>query len=725
MKKIISLALCCVIAASAFASCAQTPAKNYSPKITVSSSEADTYASWLTNRLGDSLENSVYLALGNDSGIDLSNFENDGYVIRTDGASAVIAGKTASGLDMAVRKYANEVDAGRADALDIAYHEGNRIDELRLAGTNIAEYAIEYPAEHNGNMLYAISEMQRLIKKATGVELSSSEGITDRAHAIEFRFTEDESLGNDGYRYFFEGSRLVIEGAVARGCMYGAWFFLEKELDWRSLTYGNSYLPEAKLIDVSADTEEETTPILDLYTDYLWGYGGNFATDARDTSNSAQFSYGVNIAHACHGLQGSRWGGVEYVAWHQICYTDEDLRANIRDSIENHIASRLSGGHEIGKELRYIDVSQGDNGYYCHCTECMKIIKEEGATSGAVVRWANTLEEEISETYDGIMYLIFAYMGTQPPCKTAPNENVHVTFAMNGTCANHALDTKDCNEKTSLYAITEEDIINNDNFAEWVRGWCALSDNILIWYYAIGCHVQNYTMLDIMYDDIMFFKECGVRGLFIEQESTALGMQHIMAQLAYEINWNPDMTRDEYSDALDAVLRRGYGDGWAYIREYIDGIWQKSQDIAGHCWNCWGFGSIDMRGQYDNAFLAEQFDTSVWLFEKAESMALNSRQQRNCELLSVHMLYEGCVSSYFKEYDEGDTERIAVLDERYSKLIQILDKYGKNTNDLNYGHVSIQRTLEDSAWLDWAGWRDDLPQGETQRPASEKYADAE
>ena len=281
MKKIISLALCCVIAASTFASCAQTPAKNYSPKITVSSSEADTYASWLTNRLGDSLENSVYLALGNDSCIVLSALENDGCVNRTDGASAVIAGKTATGLDMAVRKYANEVDAGRADALDIAYHEGNRIDELRLAGTNIAEYAIEYPAEHNENMLYAISQFQMLIKKATGVELSSSEGITDRKYAIEFRFTEDESLGNDGYRYFFEGSRLVIEGAVARGCAYGAWFFIEKELGWHSLTYGNSYLPEAKLIDVSADTEEETTPILDLYTDYLWGYGGNFATVAR------------------------------------------------------------------------------------------------------------------------------------------------------------------------------------------------------------------------------------------------------------------------------------------------------------------------------------------------------------------------------------------------------------------------------------------------------------
>ena len=725
MKKIISLALCCVIAASAFASCAQTPVKNYSPKITVSSSEADTYASWLTNRLGDSLENSVYLALGNDSGIDLSNFENDGYVIRTDGASTVIAGKTATGLDMAVRKYANEVDAGRADALDIVYHEGNRIDELRLAGTNIAEYAIEYPAEHNENMLYAISQFQMLVKKAAGVELSSSEGITKRAHAIEFRHSDDAALRDDGYRYFFEGSRLVIEGAVARGCMYGAWFFFENELGWESLTYGNSYLPEAELIDVGADTEKSAVPLFDYYHPYLATYY-YFETDVtvmNPETTSSLYSYGT-IKHACHGL-GDGWGNCD-VRYLQICYTDEQVRENVRDSIEEHLAQRIASGQRIGYEIKYIDLAQGDNGYYCHCSECMKVVKEEGgAMSGTVIRWVNQIEDEISETYDGVAYLVFAYMGTQPPCKTAPNENVHVTFAMNGTCANHALDTKDCNEKTSLYAITEENIINNDNFAEWVRGWCALSDNILIWYYAIGCHVQNYTMLDIMYDDIMFFKECGVRGLFIEQESTALGMQHIMAQLAYEINWNPDMTRDEYSDALDAVLRRGYGDGWAYIREYIDGIWQKSQDIAGHCWNCWGFGSIDMRGQYDNAFLAEQFDTSVWLFEKAESMALNSRQQRNCELLSVHMLYEGCVSSYFKEYDEGDTERIAVLDERYSKLIQILDKYGKNTNDLNYGHVSIQRTLEDSAWLDWAGWRDDLPQGETQRPASEKYADAE
>ena len=94
MKKILSLVLAAAcMPMMLLASCAKGEIKAYSPKITVSSSEADTYASWLTNRLGDSLENSVYLALGNDSGIDLSNFENDGYVIRTDGASAGRSGR--------------------------------------------------------------------------------------------------------------------------------------------------------------------------------------------------------------------------------------------------------------------------------------------------------------------------------------------------------------------------------------------------------------------------------------------------------------------------------------------------------------------------------------------------------------------------------------------------------------------------------------------------------
>ena len=48
------------------------------------------------------------------------------------------------------------------------YHEGYRIERLTLAGNDISEYKIEYPAEHNENMMFAISEFTRLVKQACG-----------------------------------------------------------------------------------------------------------------------------------------------------------------------------------------------------------------------------------------------------------------------------------------------------------------------------------------------------------------------------------------------------------------------------------------------------------------------------------------------------------------------------------------------------------------------------
>ena len=73
MKKILALVLCVLTVLSVLASCSAAPAKNYSPKITVSSSAADEFAVWLTNRLGDSLKDNVYLSLGGDAANGHSN----------------------------------------------------------------------------------------------------------------------------------------------------------------------------------------------------------------------------------------------------------------------------------------------------------------------------------------------------------------------------------------------------------------------------------------------------------------------------------------------------------------------------------------------------------------------------------------------------------------------------------------------------------------------------
>ena len=145
MKRICALFLGLILLLSALSSCAARPEKHYSDKISVSSSDAEDCAVWLTDRLGESLRDRVYISVGDSAGFDMSSFENDGYILKRDGNGIVIAAKTSVGADIAVRKYANAVDLGKGTDFNITYHEGYRIKKLTLAGRDISEYTVVYP----------------------------------------------------------------------------------------------------------------------------------------------------------------------------------------------------------------------------------------------------------------------------------------------------------------------------------------------------------------------------------------------------------------------------------------------------------------------------------------------------------------------------------------------------------------------------------------------------
>ena len=92
-------------------------------------------------------------------------------------------------------------------------------------------------------------------------------------------------------------------------------------------------------------------------------------------------------------------------------------------------------------------------------------------------------------------------------------------------------------------------------------------------------------VLDNLYDDMKFFFENGVQGMFFNSDNQAISFNHLYLQLAYEMNWNPDMTREEYDALTEKLLELNYGDGWMYIEEYID-ILQKRQGAIrafAHC----------------------------------------------------------------------------------------------------------------------------------------------
>lgn len=709
MKKILSLVLAAAcMPVMLLASCASGGAGAYSPKITVASSDAEDSAEFLTGRLGDKLTDNVYLAVGSDTanGIDMTDFENDGYVLRTVGdKSVVIVGKSADGLDLGVRRYANSVDDGKDEYFDVAYHEGYRIENFTLAGTDIAEYSIEYPAEHNENMLFAVSELQRLVKKACGAELSASEGITKKARAIEFRHSTDAELKFDGYRYFFEGERLVIEGAVKRGCMYGVWRFLQKECGWTSLIYGDSDLLEAEHLDVPATASRQETPVfsyLNMYIHY-WGSYNN----EKGTPTEAQNSYGT-IPHCCHGLHFfSGTGGADK----QICYTDDDIYEMCRDNVRDYIEAQLAAGKVIGRDFLAVDIAQNDTSEYCTCRECMKVFSAEGSNSGAVVRFANRLSEELNEDYPGLYYQIFAYAGSNAaPLKTKPNEFIHVTFCSDMNCSNHVFDGSECNGKSTFNQLT------NKNYASWLESWCNVSDNVYVWFYALDSKLQQYTTIGNMYRDFRYFRDLGINGMFWQCQFYGLGIQRVQHQLLAEFQWNMDISEADFEYLLCDILKKEFGSGWTSVREYIS-MWEESQKRI-KCWHCWGGWAYPWDTRYDGNYYDDHFETMISLLEDAVTRADSKEQQGRAETFTCHMYYEGCYSLYFKAEEAGNTALIKTLSDRYDLMMERLYKNGFDPCGIGIMTVDgarhvYNRTIQEEAEKEWLANKENVLKGIT------------
>ena len=454
-----------------------------------------------------------------------------------------------------------------------------------------------------------------------------------------------------------------------------------------------------------------------------------FKTDRTTTANP----YG-KIDQAMHGdqlLGTTHWAG-------QICYTDEDRFYAVYDRVIDYIVNNIRAGKVIGEDFFAVSLAQVDEAKYCRCKQCLTVVKEEGGVnSGPVIRWMNRMVEEVNATddaYRALIYKCYAYHGSQPPCKTAPVDQVWVTFCTDGACSNHILRGGDCNDRFGLYGVSEEPIFNNDSFGSWLKQWTDMSDNIYVWLYALDCSPRQYTIFETIYDDIQFLSECGVRGFFWQHQSNGLGFNRINFQLAYQLIWNTDMTRDEFNALKEHLLEKEYGEGYTYILEYFD-ILQQSQDKAG-CWNCWGYGAPKGADERDQAYYAENFDLSVELLERALVLAGDKKQVDLCSRLTVHMLYSGCYAAYFEAYDNNDTARLEELNARYSRAIdRIITAYNAvgwgwlvsadtiKIYSTDYAQVTIYRSLEDMAWKSWAEDRDYLPQGETQRPMPDKYAE--
>lgn len=681
--------------------------------ITLTSSDARANAEWLDGRL-DVIPNPVVIGTAADNyGVDTSKLEEDGYILRTVEGQTLIFARTATGLDMAVRKYAKAVEAGDWAHLDEVYHEGVRIEKLTIAGNDISTYSITVEGEWEylrtwitNNVAQSLSS---LIAYACGVTVPVN---ADGEHKIILRQLSDESLDESDYFYEVGDDGEVVIGYTERvGAKYGMLMFLQDQLGWQDISFGDDYLPEADEIDIPAGTASTVHA--------MFGYGlfpynsydppaDAYYNTLRNRVNGSLYNLWYKKTNAGHGLLSYKWANPSIPYYYQICYTDEANFEAAFNNILNYIEDRIDGGSVIGNDLTCIDISQGDCFGYCQCKNCMKVLsKENGANSGPVVRWANRLAAAIEdEGYGGLAYLIFAYHGSNTPCVTKCRSDVYVTFCTDGHCSRHFLDGSQCQWVSfdmvgSLGPSLTK--LNNNHYAEWIRGWGEICENLYVWFYALDNNVHQYTIIEQMFEDFKLLSSYGVKAIFWQIPYHGLGIVKVEQQLGMLMNLHPDMTKEEYRDELVRLIQKTYGDGWAEILEYLD-LWEEAEIAKQDCSNCWSYGGPRDYGNTDPTTYLANWERMIELLESAIPKANSARQQAACELLSVSMYYIGCYYSYFPAYMENDTERLALLEERYDLLIKRLKDNGYNPAAIvgvDNGTCRIHENINVMAWNDW------------------------
>ena len=688
MKRTLSVFICTIMFISALASCAVSPTAK-----TESSSDGLADKAWLETRLGGIPDN-VTIGTADSLGIDMSDFEDDGYIIRTENGEVTVCGATADGLDLAVRKYARNVKYG-VPVENVTYHEGARIEKLTIAGRDISGYTVvftrteapfespdiplgatdvpawkrtsEYgrklpsPAKRRygrtvGNGEFAATEFVRLIADATGIVLPMldlSSGAPLPEHYIKFETDErgkaENEFGVNGYAYEVKDGDLFFRGSgIENGCANGVYYFIEHVCGWIGLTYGDAFLSEAEHIDIPEGLSRTGTLTFSHFVE-------QHCMNEPILPARCTFYFG-SFFHANHGMSSYGWAGDMRQDGAQPCLTDEYTYEVIRDNVEAYIEKNVAAGDRIGIELTYIDMSMADNNEFCGCQDCRKLYKMDGGASGSWVMLANRISEDMEEKYPGLYYLVFAYSETkQPPKVTKANENVHVTFCLDYSCFNHPIDSGMCLEGPYYHGGFQ-----NQDFAEWIRQWTEICDWVDIWYYGIDGATQQYDITRILYDDVKFFQSIGVKGIYLEGEYQGMGTGRLNHQMLPVLQWNPDITPDEYLEAMEGFIIRDYGEDAVGAYQAVQNLIRMSTRRMG-CQTCWAISALFQWGRADYEYIGEHMDEVLAKVDEMIADAPSRLAEKHCERLSLCILYEGIVGRYFPAMDADDKAELAKL----------------------------------------------------------------
>ena len=465
-------------------------------------------------------------------------------------------------------------------------------DTLVFVQNNISEYTIIRPENSTDANMKAASELRSYIEKISGIQIpvkTDAEpigeyeilvGYTNRSAEGQF---DTAKLGDEGFVIETVGKKLFIAGSGVRGALYGVYTFLEDYLECRFYASDFEKIPKRDTLGVQPIERDEQIPVFEYRDiDFVTSRQNNFQPKLKlnGVYNHTSAEYGGKIEYIggfVHTLE--QWLSVkEYFADHpeyfalnedgtrqsgwgaQPCLSNPDVFNLVVEKVRSLLKDR--------PDAKIISISQPDNGTAqkpCMCKNCKKIYEEEGAYSGAQIRFVNAVAAKFAKDYPDLKFDTLAYHHTRSICKTAPADNVIIRFCTIECCFSHPLGT--CKD---VYAMAGSEKTISEDISDWAK----VCDKLYVWDYTTNYveSVAFFPNFNVLLENAKFFADNHVIGVYEEGNffSDTCDFSELRSYIMAKILWDPYMSEEEYWGYIDEFLKDYYGKGWKYIREYIN-----------------------------------------------------------------------------------------------------------------------------------------------------------
>ncbi|MBE6574484.1 MAG: DUF4838 domain-containing protein [Ruminococcaceae bacterium] len=346
--------------------------------------------------------------------------------------------------------------------------------------------------------------------------------------------------------------------------------------------------------------------------------------------------WGCGLPHQLGNLMTGAWKYTYENTWDTPCLSDPENIQSLKDNISELLEKKST--------LNLVGLVQNDSQFYCKCKDCMSIYRAHGR-SAVLILLCNEICETFEKEYPNVKFATWAYnWSIDPPRDLVLHDNMILYYNTLHLCPAHEYSDTSCKF--------------NNEASETIKKWGDITAHMYLWEHtgAFTDAMTPFPDLDSIRQNTKFLADNGVEGVFLNsmdgQQATFCELRGFLFNRLYR---DPYMSEEEYYYLMDHFLELFYGEGWKFVRSYIDEITELGNT------KCHGFHT-DVTGYYDFEEVAAHIDEfdAYW----ADAMAKAETEEQKDRLFITNMSWRylrQCVL-YSSKYTNGtEKEKLAYM----------------------------------------------------------------